>query len=1056
MAENNASQTSLIPSPLPQRTAISKPRQRVRAAKPAEPQHARPKERPNRSEVPARALYEVESTPQKPTARGTSPIRSIGLSTPPRSRDGSFTESPVETQFSSPPRALTETYERIDQEEDLAATEGAISDPDSEPSEDAPISNRHAVAKHASTELPRFLPRGPDLTPKDTRIEAHGRRAPEEDFTAGSVLSDPTGMSFLNQLSDPNLKLAMTPHVVQSAADKEALRRIWDSKRPIAFGKANGFHLDSNDASRSVENPSQGPRSRLIAFSKAGRIQLANDLALRPHHQRTFSDVTNQIEHASRDVTLHAHNDNWHNDDLKREVLPHNPRIHRPPYFSRTHGFPERPPTIEFDDNIQPSRRVRSESPFANTPLTVSGQPETGEQKTDGTVRSNIKPYPGSNPAEPNSTLDSQQFTQGSTEVDWMQAAADKPIPTIETDSPPRSRSRLSDTRDIDASPEKSRRFDLEFTGQSFQVSESPPVRSKNLPQDPSREKEIRGLVRIAVTTNRLSQIRARESCERLRNTSKSPVPEMEDLSRDEFHNDRDPQTDGERLSDTPTVMRRSNSIGSGKKGSAMLPVRPSPDRSQSHDLLQRIARGSSSTPRSTTPSDKASNSIIANDKQERSKGDMLSEPDMQDETEETIQGQVMPSSDAVKATPKVTGAWTDTVLPETVRTTKQTDQRARYTQTPHVTAGGWVDTPAPANQAPRLEPLLESTQEILEELMNGIGNGGARDSDTVTVTAETIAKAAPQIPAQTAPSLARQMLAEAREKLHAPHLHRHTAEDDSLVLGNATIQSLENVLDMDETDITVLSKIGEEPLSQTDTEVLDRLGTKLDRLRTHLHDASKGISKLESQISQPQEPVHAPRLPDLCEACNHPQSLTQPHVHPQKSSTYFPLTLLTATLPIPLLFHTHDPTSTRKLPRPTPLGRVVIAIWTWYLLECTLAEIYSHPQYASHYTWPSQSEPEFPFVLPTMLWRWSHLAWVYPYLLRPVVNLLIGMVRMVGIWLGLIDGFAEGPADMILENVVETLYQQAETGAGAGSGGGGVGGGGGGGGLYMTNDELL
>lgn len=72
---------------------------------------------------------------------------------------------------------------------------------------------------------------------------------------------------------------------------------------------------------------------------------------------------------------------------------------------------------------------------------------------------------------------------------------------------------------------------------------------------------------------------------------------------------------------------------------------------------------------------------------------------------------------------------------------------------------------------------------------------------------------------------------------------------DDLLTLGNTTIQSLSGVLDMEET--TIPGPATDESLSQLEKEVLDGLGTRLDRLRSSIHDTRNGITKLEYQMSQ-------------------------------------------------------------------------------------------------------------------------------------------------------------------------------------------------------------
>jgi len=913
--------------------------------------------------------------------------------------------------LSSPPQALTDTYSRIDQEEDLAATEGEISDPESEAAEkeNAPAMNGLQPVKQSFWHSPPRMPPPRASTPTNQTPLENGPLPPDDNITRASILSDPTGMSFVDQLSDPGLRSTLTPHMRQTAADRDALHKAWKSKKPIAFGKAGNVLLDLDHVADSVSSSPRLQPDRVIAFSKASKIKLANDQVLRPQRQRTLSDVTEQIVRPASDQHPSLHNDNWHDEDLRREAMPHNPRVHREPYFPRNHGFPERNTSVNqgrFEANGINGRftKARSESPFTSAPEAVPGASQQRRGSSDQPRR--LDPFndmieANHDQSEADSTLDARSAVYTSSDI-WAQAAADKPLRSIEHDTQPRSQTRQSDTQHSHVSPEKSRRFDVDFTGQSFQVSESPPVRGKHVTQDYLRDEEIRGLAQQAVTTNRLNQLRAKESQEKLRQQASSPVSETgerhapERIASDVYE------------PDTPAVTHRTSSHSSGSRKSSTPIAGPTSDRSRSHDILQRLARGSSSTPRSSTPSDKTIDGTVIESGNnldpgpEKSK-DMASIGTSRSNSEENKRS----TSSAAQATPKVVGAWTDTILPDTIKTTRRTNQHSRYVQTPHVNAGAWIDTPAPNRQTIKLEPVQEATQEIPEELMNGIGKDSASDRTVVASDASSASTG----PSHANDSLAKRILSEAKDK---PEL-----QDDSLNLGNLTIQSIENILDMDETTISRLD----------DTEVLDRMGTKLDRLRTHIHVARQGITNLEHQMSQP-EPL---------DTLQSPPSTTSTPIH---TSKFFPLGIFTLSIPTPILYRSRK--NGGYLPRPTPLGWVVLTFWLWYVLECTLAEIYSHPRYAERYTWPSQREPEFPFVTPTMLWRWSHLQSLHPSIVQPLQRFLVGIIRMVGMWFGVTDGFTDGPASTVVSPQAQAQMQPHDLVMGMGAE------------LDMVNDEYV
>ena len=80
-------------------------------------------------------------------------------------------------------------------------------------------------------------------------------------------------------------------------------------------------------------------------------------------------------------------------------------------------------------------------------------------------------------------------------------------------------------------------------------------------------------------------------------------------------------------------------------------------------------------------------------------------------------------------ATPKVTGAWTDTILPDTVKTARQTGKaQSRFVKTPQVNAGGWIDTPMVNGnrQSSALAPM--TIEEVTEEITSEVPPQGQKD----------------------------------------------------------------------------------------------------------------------------------------------------------------------------------------------------------------------------------------------------------------------------------------------------------------------------------------
>ncbi|OBT69470.1 hypothetical protein VE03_01014 [Pseudogymnoascus sp. 23342-1-I1] len=100
--------------------------------------------------------------------------------------------------------------------------------------------------------------------------------------------------------------------------------------------------------------------------------------------------------------------------------------------------------------------------------------------------------------------------------IDWAEAAADTPLPTVEGEprqrqlTPPRS-------RPASAQPEKSAVWDaeLDFTATSLMGGESPQLRIRNTKLDDVRAREREGMSKHAVATARLEEIRERLSEDR-------------------------------------------------------------------------------------------------------------------------------------------------------------------------------------------------------------------------------------------------------------------------------------------------------------------------------------------------------------------------------------------------------------------------------------------------------------------------------------------------------------------------------------------------------------
>lgn len=870
------------------------------------------------------------TTPLQGRNPGTVPNdRKVTPSPSPHRRPLDVTTSPSDVS-SPPPRGLTDVYQRIAEEENLAAQEGQIDEEDQDTDEIMPegASVTGELPRNGTTASgPPFSRSNHDRIPHGVENEDDKENIDLEDITS---MSDPSGMSFLQGLTDQGLAAKLTPHMFDRAGDRDRIER-------------------------ELEN------DRLIAFRYGSRAKLG-------------LTKENLLKHGS------------------------------PEYSSMRRG--------------SSSGSVRTEPP-ANVPRNWGTKSKAGREWLKSRRENGgggIKSSPGPD----------------SSQVDWAGAAADIALPSVEDSSTPRFGGEKPPPASLErqTSLDKIRQWELnDFTGQSFQVSQSPPVRIRTNAQDQMRDREIESLERQAVTTNRLDEIRQRDSREQLRKLHSTSTGRSEEDHIEiafpalEKSGSKSGDPDGEAIPDTPIVIYRSSSSGSRSENTDF-EVNPRKDNNaeKSYEHLRRLARSMSNSPRASPSPDgevlaKPATLIDEIDRlQSKEEASRKSSKEVVDATS-TPHGTRLAGN---SRTPVVTGAWTDTILPDTVRPSKEQEERsARYAQTPQVTAGGWIETPATSRRyISTLAPIpLEEVPEELIDILPQVGTTTQGQSPSEAITNM------PQPESEVQKGALANLLARAKRRLISEDITSAVRENnDTLNLGEATLESLEGLLTLDATEMSTLIRLGAETEAQellnsanhpTDPEaeadLLERLSTKLERLRSNIHDARKGISKLEDQVSRSPGSVTTTIMKiepptGSCERCGHPY-LTSPTSVPHN---------LYVSVPVPHLFHTRRTDLGHWLPRPTRLGWMVLVIWLWYVLECAMAELFSHPVYADWYEWPIEREPRFPFVLPVMFGRWTGLnrfnsfAGTGSHVLRPLWTITVALFRILGQALGWTDGFID------------------------------------------------
>ena len=935
-----------------------------------------------------------KSTPVQTTGRSpVSPSKAQPTPSPPRGRQASLPIASPTSDASSPPRGLNDVYQRIADEERLAAQEGEIEEDgftDSTMSHNDYVDeDRARLNRIRSSQSPLTFRGSSRNTPQPQAADADKENQREE-----TGLTDASGMSFLENMTDQVLAAKLTPHTQDRARDRARLDKAIQKTTPLAFSKAQ-----------------VGSRHALTA--------------------------ENLQRSATRDKSASVYgssNGSTRNEDT-------NP----PPNVPRTWGTKGR-----VDKDWLRKIHDRNGNPANVTPIG-----------------------------------DKQQSSQ----IDWTAAAADVPLPSAEdslTPRPEQSRDSTQTSLSKQSSLDRIRQWELnDFTGTNLLVSDSPPVKVRSSVPDQIKDREIESLEKRAVTTNRLGEIRKKNSRELLVGKARSQNLEAQkgvddDASPEKKEAITKLEEEGEPIPDTPIVVFKASANGIRPNQNAN--GRPIQDRKDSRDSLQRLARAISESPRpSSTPEDW---SFIRKEEADSAKPEIRKLQKMQNESRKSsreVADAISSSSvkrsisaDAAR-TPVVTGAWADTILPDTIKTVKHKPAPSKYAQTPHVT-GGWIDTPVVTGKRQSSSLIPVPTDKVAK------GSDGDpkedhskptknRDADTKPPT-----KLTPNLPRSALTSLltkAKQKLATADQQPRPTNQEEEVNNNDTLNLGDATIESLEDLLTLDNADMTTLLRMGaefevrreidshtyhpardraadrdtdagSENAAGTETELLERLGTKLERLRTNIHDARKGISKLEHQVSQPSpptstgntviKPANGELIASPCQSCGCPRgtsSLFTTLDTKSTSSIFLRLRLRIPqqiSLPIPRLWHSpqmHEPWW--RPPRPTVLGYATLALWLWYLAETVLCHWagYCHPEYAEYYVWPDPPGGRYDGygygVNGRGEMRWGRITWtlVRSWVFGGLAGRWMGglwwlvkgsvwlMVRWVSMLAGWSDGFA-------------------------------------------------
>ena len=424
--------------------------------------------------------------------------------------------------------------------------------------------------------------------------------------------------------------------------------------------------------------------------------------------------------------------------------------------------------------------------------------------------------------------------------VDWIAAAAEVPLPTVENESlQTESTSRRSTPashlkrQPASASSDRIRRWEFlddDFTARSLQASDSPPIRLRNGALDAIREREIESLEKSAVTTNRLGELKEKKSVEWVRRRSPSvttnttieetraeagsesgrrlsttaslhPPSEVEEA---EAHQ-QEPASQEKSLEPSldmldPAYEKTTTPTKEAKPDLGVPSLRrPSPERHDSRDLLRKLARATSASPGpgASPTGQESAGEIQANERPATS--DKLEKA-----TGEASPTKMCGSDDHDARNLELTADSGRRPLPRTralVESTPQPKKPNVYLRTPVVT-GAWIDTPLPIGGRGLPMPTPEAVEDDDEPSFDNEAVMVKLDSEGVVTESSLITR--PERPsrpplAETAPLLPKSALAAIIEKAksNAKRQVHESSEpsDDTLLLDDSTIQSLEELL---------------------------------------------------------------------------------------------------------------------------------------------------------------------------------------------------------------------------------------------------------------------
>ena len=583
----------------------------------------------------------------------------------------------------------------------------------------------------------------------------------------------------------------------------------------------------------------------------------------------------------------------------------------------------------------------------------------------------------------PDTSLELNDPVEAPNAAERQRTASDIIVPSVEDRSltqeitPPASRP--ASAQPINASPEKSRPWDadLDFTAQSLQISTSPQLRVKSTSRlDELRSREILNLTARAVATNRLEEIRERNSEERsliaepeqakaeYETMAAKEAPKKtfkdeakEESAMEEYHERTILEEEGEQIPFTPiTVFSKAKDFDDYAKRNNMNLI--SHNRSDSHELLKRLSRSLSS---SRSPSPKESDTgkhldPVEDRRQSPNISGLVKESDPTEDRKarQSFSGQVNDPD------PKQAGK-EDPNFSDPVKNSEPDDPEERIAAEARLfdlqdkSEKGSIRAPSPLDDEtprPKPDPLSLPTPKVSGAYI-----------ETPFMATKTRSRSPRSRTREYRPS---SRFKDSRPSLVNTATHVSAIEDLRRIqlesnVEDSTLDDLEFIEDAPaaEGTTTIEPVLDLEyndhglPLSQREVErrieeiTLERMNKSLKATSTSIRDARKGIERLEEQVSSSFVTVTPTSQSDVM--------------------------YINVKIPVPKLWIAQPPLKAGMKAgwKFTWLGLILSIFGFWFLSESAMCAQFCHPTNSRVNTW-QPSDPFFPWAIPTKLDQWT------------------------------------------------------------------------------------